>query len=417
MTTEAFTPSPVHVISGVGPYAVSHPYRQDTLKLAVIDGDGVRTELLPADFTAAPTETETTGTVTLTAAAATTHDGSSLYITRETVPEQGFDGQTSRETGLEAQLDWITQGAQDLAEKFKRAALFPDGDTASHILPPLADRLGKIAAYDATTGKPIAVDELTPGTLTATAYAQTLLLATDAPSFAALLQANLAALAGLSILADKGIHGTGAGALALHDQTAFARTLLDDANAAAARETLAVPMERIGTFSASAAASLAITGFDATKYNDYEVRLRRVLRAEGVSGTTSLLLRTSATGGAPFDSGVSDYNWATMAVNSTTSPTVSAAGDDADGQIILSVAGMPGTGPGISGSIEIFEPGAAEWTQMTWDLAQNRDELATGLRRVSGAGSRMAAGAVTAVQLLLSNGSITCEAELWGRRI
>lgn len=50
--------------------------------------------------------------------------------------------------------------------------------------------------------------------------------------------ANLAAIAGLTTAADKMTYWTGAGAAAVADLTSFIRTLLDDANAAAARSTL-----------------------------------------------------------------------------------------------------------------------------------------------------------------------------------
>lgn len=100
----------------------------------------------------------------------------------------------------------------------------------------------------AATNVQAAITEL--DTEKATTAALTAGLATKQP-----LDATLTALAALVTVADRLVYSTGADAFALTTFTAFARTLLDDVDAAAMRSTLG-----LGTISTQDANSVAISG-------------------------------------------------------------------------------------------------------------------------------------------------------------
>ena len=104
--------------------------------------------------------------------------------------------------------------------------------------------------------------------------------------------AELAAIAGLTSAADKGIQFTGAGTAATYDLTAAGKALLDDANAAAQRATLGSTSVGDAVFIAAstAAARTAIGAVIGTDVQAYDADLDAVA---GIS-TAGLIARTGA---------------------------------------------------------------------------------------------------------------------------
>lgn len=143
------------------------------------------------------------------------------------------------------------------------------------------DAAGAAAAAQAAS-QPLDSDLTALAALTTTAYGRSLLeaanaaalrtlaglvLGTDIYSKAAIdagfqpLDADLTAIAALVSAADKVPYATGAGAWALATQTAFARTLLDDADAATARATLGIKDLSIQTASVATSETRANTAY------------------------------------------------------------------------------------------------------------------------------------------------------------
>lgn len=192
------------------------------------------------------------------------------------------------------------------------------GAIVSSTLPSQTGNAGKFLTTDGTTASwnssALAVANGGTGATTASGARGNLGLAigTDVQAY----NANLAALAGLGLAADKMIFATGAGTLALQTLTGFARTLLDDADAATARATLGLTIgsnvqafdaelaaiagltsaaDRLPYFTGSGTAALAtFTSFARTLADDADAAAARGTLGAAASGSNSDI--TSLTG-------------------------------------------------------------------------------------------------------------------------
>jgi hypothetical protein len=135
----------------------------------------------------------------------------------------------------------------------------------------------------------------------ADAAATTLALAGKQPS-----DATLSAIAALVTAANKLIYATGADTFALTDLSPFMRTLLADADAAAARTTLGLNTAGWTTISDTTIAGAAVSTIDLS-LGGFDLVKMTIDVANAGAGAGQLGARFSLDGGSTFKSGAADY--------------------------------------------------------------------------------------------------------------
>ena len=194
----------------------------------------------------------------------------------------------------------------------------------------LAALAGLTSAADAL---PYFTGSGTASTTTLTSFMRTVLDDTDATTARATLgltigthvqayDADLAAIAGLTSAANKGITFTGAGTAATYDLSAFALTFLDDADASTVRTTLGLAIgTNVQAYDADLASWAGVTrasGFDTFAASPTSANLRALLTDE------------VGTGAAYFIGGALGTPASATLTNATGLPTILAANEAAD---------------------------------------------------------------------------------------
>lgn len=213
------------------------------------------------------------------------------------------------------------------------------------------------------------------------------------------LDPTLTTVASLTGAADRSIYFTGADVAALYTLTSFARTLLDDADAIAARSTLGVAWELISTtLVGSAVASVDFTGLSAYRW----LRLR--MYALPATDAVSSYIRTSTNNGSSYDAGATDYQHIGLTARGAASTSASNDAGTTQGHISLNEAIGNAANRGFHSILEFHDFNKAAHGRVQWFSAW----VDNGGANVAGSGSfrRVQTTARDACRFLFSSGNV-----------
>ncbi|MEM6650980.1 MAG: hypothetical protein AAF582_00175 [Pseudomonadota bacterium] len=129
MTTASYPGPSAYVVNGVGPYAIGFEYDAGAIEVVVPQGSD-QVVLDPSNYTLVP-EAGNSGTLTLTAAAATLYDGLTISIGRNTTIVQTFVGQNAVQRTIAVALDTFARIAQEI----KQASVAVDVNVSAFMEP------------------------------------------------------------------------------------------------------------------------------------------------------------------------------------------------------------------------------------------------------------------------------------------
>ena len=149
-------------------------------------------------------------------------------------------------------------------------------------------------------------------------------------------------------------------------------------------------------------ASTAFTGIDST-YETYIFMLNNVVP---VSDGVQLYMRTSTDGGSSYDSGSSDYDYRSAAINNSGTFESTGSVDSTFMGLNQGVSSIgSASGEGISLILQLYQPSNSSlFTTMSYQGTAIYSEGS--MRPQFGSGARMATSDVDAVQFLFSSGNL-----------